>query len=245
MKKLVQSVLSFVLVLTLCAAATVVCAEGEDVKSEGVMTHAEYVAAELDTQVVVEAYVQAKQSWWDNKATVYAQDKDGAYFLYNMACTEEDYAKLVPGAKIKVTGYKAEWAGEVEIIDATFELAEGSYVAEALDVTALLGTDELIAHQNEFVSFKGMTVEPAGEDTDAAFLYNWDGSGEDGSDLYFNVSLDGTTYTFTVESYLCDNTTDVYAAVKELKVGDKIDLEGFLYWYEGVNPHITSVKAAE
>ena len=77
MKKLVQSVLSFVLVLTLCAAATVVCAEGEDVKSEGVMTHAEYVAAELDTQVVVEAYVQAKQSWWDNKATVYAQDKDG------------------------------------------------------------------------------------------------------------------------------------------------------------------------
>ena len=185
------------------------------------------------------------RSWWDNKATVYAQDKDGAYFLYNMACTEEDYAKLVPGAKIKVTGYKAEWAGEVEIIDATFELAEGSYVAEALDVTALLGTDELIAHQNEFVSFKGMTVEPAGEDTDAAFLYNWDGSGEDGSDLYFNVSLDGTTYTFTVESYLCDNTTDVYAAVKELKVGDKIDLEGFLYWYEGVNPHITSVKAAE
>ena len=26
-----------------------------------------------------------------------------------------------------------------------------------------------------------------------------------------------------------------------LKVGDTVDLEGFLYWYEGVNPHITSV----
>ena len=24
-------------------------------------------------------------------------------------------------------------------------------------------------------------------------------------------------------------------------VGDVIDMEGFLYWYEGVNPHITSV----
>ena len=30
-----------------------------------------------------------------------------------------------------------------------------------------------------------------------------------------------------------------------LGVGDVIDLEGFLYWYEGANPHITSVAAAE
>ncbi|MGI6184056.1 MAG: hypothetical protein ACOYIH_08095 [Candidatus Fimadaptatus sp.] len=217
-----------------------------DVKSEGVMTYEEYMAAELDSQVVIEAYVQAKQSWWEDKATVYAQDKDGAYFIYNMACTEEDYAKLVPGAKIKVTGFKAEWSGEVEIIDATFELEEGSYVAPVTDVTALLGSDELIQHQNQFVAFKGMTVE-AKKDADGnevAFLYNWDGSGEDGNDLYFDVSLNGQTYTFTVESYLCDNTTDVYNAVKNLKVGDKIDMEGFLYWYEGVNPHITSVVPA-
>ena len=161
-----------------------------------------------------------------------------------MACSEEDYAKLVPGTKIKVTGYKSEWSGEVEIIDATFEIEEGSYIAEAADMTALLGTDELIRHQNEFVSFKGMTVEAANDAGDA-FMYNWDGSGTDGDDLYFNVSLNGNTYTFTVESYLCDNTTDVYKAVKELKVGDKIDLEGFLYWYEGVNPHITAVTPAK
>ena len=126
------------------------------------MTYAEYDAAALDTQVVIEAYVQAKQSWWENQATVYAQDKDGAYYLYNMACSEEDYAKLTTGTKIKVTGYKAEWSGEVEIIDATFEIMDGNYVASATDVTSLLGTDELIKHQNEFVSFKGMTVEDAG-----------------------------------------------------------------------------------
>ena len=29
--------------------------------------------------------------------------------------------------------------------------------------------------------------------------------------------------------------------VKNLKIGDTVDMEGFLYWYEGVNPHITSV----
>ena len=243
MKKLI----SLLVVLTLVFTCVGCGASGEDKKSEGVMTYDEYVSAALDSEVVIEAYVQAKQSWWEDKATVYAQDKDGGYFLYNMACSEADYEKLTPGTKIKVTGFKAEWAGEVEIIDATFETRKGNYVAKAEDVTSLLGSDDLINHQNKFVTFKGMTVEAAGQDgsgNDVAFLYNWDGSGQEGDDLYFNVSLNGQTYTFTVESYLCDNTTDVYAAVKALNIGDKIDMEGFLYWYEGVNPHITSVKAA-
>lgn len=219
-------------------------AESEDVKSEGVMTYDEYMAAAVDDEVVIEAYVQAKQSWWEDKATLYTQDKDGAYFVYNAACSEDDYAKLVPGTKIKVTGYKAEWSGEIEIADATIEIEDGEYIAPVKDVTDLLGKDELIDYQNQFVSFKGMTVEAAGQDesgNDVAFLYNYDGSGSDGDDLYFNVSLNGETYTFTVESYLCDNTTDVYNAVKNLKIGDTVDMEGFLYWYEGVNPHITSV----
>ena len=231
------------------ASSEAASSEAADVKSEGVMTHEEYIAAALDSEVVVETYVQAKQSWWEDKATVYTQDQDGAYFLYNMACSAEDYEKLVPGTKIKVTGYKSEWSGEVEITDATFELVDDgkTFVAEPLDVTALLGKDELIDHQNEFVSFKGMTVEASKDANgkEAAFLYNWDGSGQEGSDLYFNVSLDGNTYTFTVESYLCDSSTDVYKAVQALKVGDKIDMEGFLYWYEGVNPHITSVSVAK
>ncbi len=244
MKKLA----ALLLTLSMCAAL-VGCAgktasnNDADVKSEGVMTYAEYVAAELDTQVVIETYVQAKQSWWEDKATVYTQDKDGAYFLYDMACSAEDYEKLTPGTKIKVTGYKAEWAGEVEVIDATFEIQEGNYVAPPADATAWLGTDELIKHQNEFVSFAGLTVEPSvdADGNEVAFLYSWDGSGQDGDDLYFNVSYNGQTYNFTVESYLCDNTTDVYAAVKNLQIGDTVDMQGFLYWYEGVNPHITSV----
>ena len=241
MKKITALLLTTVLAVSLVGCGGT--KDTADVKSEGVMTYAEYVAADLDSQVVIETYVQAKQSWWDNQATVYTQDKDGAYFLYNMACSEEDYEKLTPGTKIKVTGYKSEWSGEVEITDATFEIEEGSYIAPAEDITALLGTDELINHQNEFVSFKGMTVEAStdADGNEVPFLYSWDGSGQDGDDLYFNVSLDGETYTFTVESYLCDNTTDVYKTVQSLQVGDTVDMEGFLYWYEGVNPHITSV----
>ncbi len=210
------------------------------------LTHDEYMAADVDTEVTIQTYVQAKQSWWEDKATVYAQSEDGAYFLYDMACSEEDYDKLTPGTCIQVTGYKSEWSGEVEITDGTFTIVEDAepFIAEPLDVTDLLGSDELIDHQNELVSFKGLTVEPStmeGSDEEHAFLYNWDGSGTDGDDLYFNASYNGQTYTFTIESYLCDNTTDVYAAVKNLEVGQTIDMEGFLYWYEGVNPHITSV----
>ncbi len=249
MKKITSLLFVFALVIACAGCSGSGKSSGDtDKKSEGVMTYAEYVAAPLDSQVVVETYVQAKQSWWEDKATVYSQDKDGAYFLYNMACSEEDYEKLTPGTKIKVTGYKAEWSGETEIIDASFEIQDGNYVAKAEDVTSLLGSDDLINHQNKFVAFKGMTVEAAGQDengNDVAFLYSWDGSGQEGDDLYFNVSLDGSTYNFTVESYLCDSSTEVYNAVKSLKIGDKIDAEGFLYWYEGVNPHITSVKAAK
>ena len=228
-------------------AETTPADDAEDVKSEGVMTYAEYVAADLDTEVTVETYVQAKQSWWDNKVTVYCQSPDGAYFLYELACSEEDAAKLVPGTKIRVTGYKSEWSGEVEITDGTFEFVKGdSYIAEPLDVTDLLGTDELIDHQNEFVSFTGLTVAPSTDanGNEAAFLYNWDGSGEKGNDLYFNVTVNGQTYNFCVESYLCGQDTEVYQAVEALQIGDVINAEGFLYWYEGVNPHITSVSAA-
>lgn len=214
-----------------------------------VMSYEEYMAAAVDEKVTIETYVQAKQSWWEDKATLYTQDQDGAYFIYDVACSQEDYDKLTPGTKIQVTGYKAEWSGEIEIMDGTFQIVEGgdTFVAEPLDVTELLGTDTLIDHQNQLVSFKGLTVEPSKDASgnEAAFLYSWDGSGTDGDDLYFNASYNGQTYTFTVESYLCDNTTDVYAAVKNLQVGQTIDMEGFLYWYEGVNPHITSVTVAQ
>lgn len=230
MKKLLALVLALVFALSLTAMA----------EEPAVMTYADYAAADVDSPVVVDTYVQAKQSWWDNKATIYTQDADGAYFCYDMACSEEDYALLVPGTKIRVTGYKGEWSGEVEIMDATFEILDDgdAYIAEPLDVTELLGTDALIDHQNQFVSFTGMTVE-AYDETGAAFAYKNEADKTD--DLYFKVSYNGQTYDFCVEYYLCGSDTDVYKAVENLKVGDVVDMQGFLYWYEGANPHITSV----
>jgi len=218
--------------LLLCMAFSCAMAEtaAPEAKGEGVMTYAEYAAAEMQAEVVIETYVQATQSWWDNKITVYSQDMEGGYFLYEMACSEEDAAKLVPGTKIKVTGYKGEWAGEVEVMDATFEILEGNYIAEPVDLTAVLGTEELINYQNQKAIFNGLTVE--------AIEYK---NGEPGDDIYLTFGLNGASYSFCVERYLTDPSTEVYQTVATLAVGDVVNVEGFVYWYNGINTHITNI----
>lgn len=221
MKKILALLLVLATVLTLAA-----CGE-----KEKAMSHKDYIAAEMDAEVVVDTYVQATQSWWENKITVYCQSKDGAYFAYELACTEEDSKKMVPGTKIRITGVKGEWAGEIEIMDGTFEFLKGDpYIAEAFDATALLGTDELIDHQNEKVQFTGMKV--------VKVEYQ---NGAPGKDIYVTLDKDGKTLNVCVESYLTGPDSDVYKAVGELKEGDVVDVEGFLYWYEGANPHITKI----
>lgn len=263
MKKVIALVLALVAVFTLFGCkkientdptakpdVTAAPAGPDTEKGEGVMTYAQYAAAAVDDKVVIEAYIQDKQSWWQDKAVIYLQDADGGYLAYNMACTEDEYNnKLVKGAKIRVEGNKAEYHGEVEVGEGcTFTLLEGNWIATATDVTALLANEaELAKKMNQFVAFKGMTVEASkdADGNDVAYLYKYNGTGSDGDDLYFKVSVGGNTYTFLVESYLRGTGTDVYEAVKALKVGDKIDMEGYLYWYDGVNPHIISVAAAK
>ena len=271
MKKLISAALALTLAATVTACAGTTssgepeesaapessttesseAAEGtpEEAPAEAaVMSYEEYMAAAVDDAVVIQAYVQAKQGYKAEQgtATVYLQDQDGGYFAYDMKCTQEEYDQMTEGAKIQVSGFKAEWSGEVEIMDGQLDaiLADDTFVAEPLDVTELLGADELVNHQNEKVAFTGLTVAAStieGDETEYAFLYNWDGSGTEGDDIYFNVEYNGEVYQFLVESDLCGSDSEVYSAVKALEVGQTIDCEGFLYWYEGVNPHITSV----
>lgn len=218
MKKLVSVVLLLVLVVSLASC--------------GASQYDSYLETALNEDVTVEVYVQAHQDWWDNKITVYAADKDGAYFLYEMACSEEDSKKLTPGTKIKVSGKKAEYKGEVEIMEATFEFldAEDTYVAQAIDVTSLLGTDELINKMNQLCTFKGLTV--------VSVEYQ---GGEPGKDIYLTVSNGSAEFDFCVESYFTGPNSDVYKTVGALTAGQTVDIEGFLYWYDGPNPHITGV----
>lgn len=204
---------------------------------EAVMSYADYVAAELGTDVTVEFTVQDTQSWWDNKITVYGADADGAYFVYNMACSEEDAEKLVAGTVIRVSGARAEWMGEVEIGDTamgdapSFEFVEKEgYIAPAKDATALLGTEELASLNNQLVSFTDMTV------TAVSYKNN-----EPGDDIYVNLSKNDVEYYFCLEYYLNGSNDEFYNLVGNLEVGSVVDVECYLYWYDGPNGHLTSV----
>ena len=81
-----------------------------------------------------------------------------------------------------------------------------------------------------FVLFKEMTVKGI------SFK-----NGEPGDDIYVTLTKGGADYDFCVERYLTGPDSEVYKAVSALVAGDVIDVEGFLYWYEDVNTHITSI----
>ena len=194
--------------------------------------HEIYVDTPDGEAVSVEFYVQATQSWWSNKITIYGQTEEGGYFSYETVCSEEDAAKLVPGTKIRVTGVKGSWEGELEVMQGTIEFLDAEpYIAEAMDVTALLGTEELVKYQNMLVAFKGITIKE--------IAYR---NGEPGDDIYVTVSYNGADYSFCVERYLTGPETDLYKAFETLQAGDVVDVEGFLYWYQGVNTHITAIS---
>ncbi len=252
MKKIICLALVLVMVLSLVACFgntgdpnPTTSKEDTITKSEGVMTWAEYIAAELDAEVVIEAYIQGKQSWWAKdgvgRGTFYLQDGVGGYLVYELLCTEEEYNALTVGTKVRLTGYKAMWQGEVEVTDATYEILEGHYVAESVDVTAKLGTADIVDYQNMKVAFKGLEV--------VGISYQ---GGARGKDIYVTLSYNGAQYNFCVESYLTNADSDLYKAVEALKAGDVVDIEGFAYWYdeqnrtdavypENINTHITSV----
>ncbi len=223
MKKIVVLLLALVMVFGLVSC------------SRDYLNHEEYLAAEMESEVTIEAYVQGKQSWWDNKCTVYLQDKDGGYFAYEMACSEEDYAKLTPGTKIRVTGTKTQWSGEIELASGcTFTFVEGakSFVATPFDITSILTDEDAVyAHLNEVVTLKGMTIK--------SIEYK---NGEPGDDIWVTVQKGDFERSLTVERYLTDPDTDTYKAFADLKAGDVVDITGFLYWYEGVDVHITAVS---
>ena len=201
--------------------------------------------------VVIESYILAKtaKNEWGN-VNLYLGDANGGYYVYRMAVTETQYDELVVGQKVRITGTKTSWRGESEFEEAsaTYQMMEGTYTATALDLTdSFANTDALAAKNNFFVAFNGLTVTAQtveGDTTEHAWLYGWDGSGEEGADLYIKFTKGETSYTFLVESDLCGASTEVYQALKALVVGDVVNVEGFLYFYNGPQMHITKVTKA-
>ena len=201
--------------------------------------YASFMAADVDAEVEVLMYVQAHQAWWEDNGqgvmTLYGMDKDGGYFVYNAKMDKETADSIKEGTLVKVTGVKAEWAGEVEIMDATVEVLGETKTFEATDVTDVISDSEKLAtYMNQKIAMKGLeVVEVSVKDSDSD------------PDLYITCKLGDTEVNLCVENYLTGPDTEVYMTGKDLTAGTIIDVEGFLYWYEGANPHVTSISVVK
>ncbi len=229
MKKILTMLLALCLVFSVVSCNKV----NPNEKSEGVMTHAEFIAAEAEADVVIEGFVQAKQGWWGDEAVVYLQDGDGGYYIYKLPCTEAEFDALTEGTKIQVTGKKAIYNGmhEVMYVSDWQVVGTDTYTAKAADVTSKLADDAaLVNYLGALVKFSDVTV--------VSVVYK---NNEPGDDIYLTFSKDGVEYAVTIEVYLTGTDTEVYAAVGELAAGDVIDVEGYLQWWNKLDAHVTKV----
>ena len=229
MKKILTVLMAVCLILSIVSCGQV----DPNLKSDGVATHEEFIAAATETDIVIEGFVQAKQGWWADEAVVYLQDGTGGYYIYKLPCTEAEFDELTVGTKIQVTGQKVIYNGMHEIMNVTDWQVIGTdtYTATAVDVTANLADDAaLVKYLGALVKMTDMTV--VGVD------YK---NGEPGDDIYLTLSKGGEEYSLTVEVYLTGTDSDVYAAVGELVEGDVIDVEGYLQWWNALDCHVTKV----
>ena len=235
MKKLLIVLFALLLVFSLGGCKKKGADDNTDDKGgvKAANNYADFVAADNDAELEILMSVQGHQSWWDNKVTVYAQDDDGGYFLYEAKADEETAKKLVPGTLIKVKGYKGEWAGEVELMAATIEIVEGAgKVYDPKDISDIADDDlKMKEYINQKIAIKDLlVVEVNKKDSDSD------------PDLYITVlAKDEMLYDLCVENYLNGPETIVYQTAAKLQPGDTIDIEGFMYWYEGPNPHVTAI----
>ena len=216
----------------------------EELPQETVSTYSDYLLSNGDQPVTIESYLQEKDAWNEGKTNIWLQDEEGAYYIYSLPCSLEEYEALDQGRKLRISGYKAEFSGQLQLTDAVFFLLDGTYLASPFDASAFLGSDELYLHQNQRVRFRDLKIEPMFDGV-SAFYYGWDNSGspEKQSDLYFTASNSGEMCTFLIKSSLRGTESEVYRAVQNLRIGDTVNLEGILSWYNGPQPLVTVIAS--
>ncbi|MBQ6075286.1 MAG: acid shock protein [Lachnospiraceae bacterium] len=209
-------------------------------KSEGVMTYEEFLAVEQMEPVVIEAYVQGKQAYYEaqNTASLYLADADGGYFCYGCSLTQEEYEKLEPGTKVRISGDRKDYGGLVEIQNGKLEeILEGKYISAPVNIYDASDEEALAKLMNRKVIFRNMVIQP--QDNGDAVGYKQD---DNDPDIYIKADNGTGVIDFCVESYLIGRDTDVYEYASNVEPDEKVDILCFMYWYNGVNPHVIDLS---
>jgi len=205
--------------------------------------HAEFLAANDNDIVTVETYIQAKfplNAW--GTTNIYAQDKDGGYYVYRYNCDQATFDALTIGQHVSITGTRASWAGEYEFGSSQdtkiTKIDDKKWIAKAQDMTKIVGTDDMVKYQNCFVKFPKSTVV----DYDGAGSPIFYKGGSRGNDIYIKINCAGTVIECCLESDFIAVDSETYLTAESLKVGDVITLQGYLNWYNVPNPHVWSIS---
>ena len=205
-----------------------------------VMSYEDYMAAAAGDAVVISGYIADKQSWWDNKVTMYlvGDDAGEGYFLYEFSCTEEENnSKYAIGKKLVVYGTKTVYADEHEImgsdIDYTLtKVVDGAMPNKIVDVTSSVATADLLEIQNaKFTATLELVSKSHKGDAPT-------------DDLYFVLKdASGNELSCCIEKYLSPyyETLQAIHQSEEFVAGKLVKVEGYMYWWNGANPHITSI----
>lgn len=214
-----------------------------------VLTYSEFMEVAEGDIVTVEGTIAAKQAWWNGAVSLYlTTDVPGqGYFIYNAICTiEESENELAVGNFARFIGEKMIYAGEHELSDAKYQSVETNPTPpKVIDLTNHL--NDLTPYRNGYFSMTLTVKEYVAPDDNTSVAeskaYGYEGSTL-GKDLYFTLTNGTVDINCVIESYLTDSTTDVYAIVQTLVVGETITVTGFLYWWNGPNPHIIKIVKA-
>lgn len=185
------------------------------------MSWEEFEAAPDGTPVHIETYVQNKFTFWNETATVYAQSEDGGCLLYSMNCPEEQYRKLTAGKKLDVEGLKILWEKKPMIIDGHFQVLEGNYKVDPVDLSDMLGSQELRSNLYQLAQFRELTVCTVELKHDTA-----------GDDVFITATHGDMTGTFRLEADLITPDSQLYSDVSALQEGDKVSFTGIVEWTE-------------
>lgn len=162
------------------------------------------------------------------------------------AAEEQDVEEEADEDEAEVDAEAAD-AENAETDKAGADAAVSDEIANLVDVTNLLGTDDLEQYRDQKVAIKGVksvdTEDPGGDLL--RFLYGPDGNGDSGDDLYFSVEKDGKTYQFIVDAGICGPETEVYQTVENVEEDAIVDLVGIVRWNKGPDIAITEMKVQD
>ena len=193
----------------------------------------DYFALPDGEELVLEGYVQDKESLWKNSeglttCSFYIQTDVGGAYIYEASVTEDTYNAMTDGMLVRVQGIKSTWSDRPEITKGIVEVVGGNpYSAPYYEITS----DEIpSAALNTRVCVNDAVIGKL--DSGNVLEYGYNNQGGRGDNLYFLVTINDGNKTVsipcTVDTHLVSASDEVYAAVENVVLGQTASVNGIL-----------------